>query len=114
MVNHKKLRQWIQETYPMMHFVEEDLAELDFYDMEKFAIWLENEIRNPTPYLTLTIDVVLPKAFFPLDEEERAWWMTNVLNNRNLSLFSDEIGDTVGRVNNVSNIKWSDDNDESK
>lgn len=114
MVNHKKLRQWIQETYPRMDFVEESLAELNFYDMEKFAIWLEDEIRNPTPYLTLTIDVVLPKEFFPLDEEERAWWMTNVLNNRNLSLFSDEIGDTVGRVNNVSNIKWSDDNDESK
>jgi len=38
-ITDKYLIQWIKETYPLMT-TNDDLCELDYYDMEKFSKWL--------------------------------------------------------------------------
>jgi len=38
MTGHDLLIKWIKETYPLMDSA--DYEELDFYDMQKFAVWV--------------------------------------------------------------------------
>ena len=38
MTGHDYLLKWIKETYPLMDSA--DYGELDYYDMQKFAVWL--------------------------------------------------------------------------
>lgn len=37
----KYLRKWIDKTYPLMG---DDIQELDHYDLEKFANWMEEQL----------------------------------------------------------------------
>ena len=44
----KYLRQWINETYPLMG---NDIEELDHFDLQKFADWMEKKInKRPMSY----------------------------------------------------------------
>ena len=55
----------------------------------------------------MTIEVEIDKCFFPLDEEEQIWMENEVLiGNGTLLLHSNEIGDTLGIVKSVKNIKF--------
>lgn len=43
MVNNSKLIEWVKLNYPSMELTESDLSELDFYDMDKFANWMQED-----------------------------------------------------------------------
>lgn len=45
MTGHDYLLKWIKETYPLMDSA--DYAELDYYDMQKFAVWLVKLLTIP-------------------------------------------------------------------
>jgi hypothetical protein len=45
MTGHDYLLKWIKETYPLMDLA--DYGELDYYDMQKFAIWLVKLLTKP-------------------------------------------------------------------
>jgi hypothetical protein len=44
LIENKYLREWLDETYPMMKYFEDNLIELDFYDMDKFADWMVKKL----------------------------------------------------------------------
>jgi len=47
MIKNEYLKEWINENYPSM--LEEgvnNLIELDFYDMDKFADWMQEKSNN--------------------------------------------------------------------
>ena len=39
------LQKWIKETYPLMDSA--DYCELDYYDMQKFAVWIVKLLTTP-------------------------------------------------------------------
>ena len=39
------LQKWIKETYPLMDSA--DYCELDYYDMQKFAVWIVKLLATP-------------------------------------------------------------------
>ena len=45
MTGHDYLQKWIKETYPLMDSA--DYGELDYYDMQKFAVWLVKLLTIP-------------------------------------------------------------------
>lgn len=45
MTGHDYLLKWITETYPLMD--SSDYGELDYYDMQKFAVWLVKLLTIP-------------------------------------------------------------------
>jgi hypothetical protein len=57
--------------------------------------------------IRMTIEVEIDDAFNPLDEEEKQWLEDEILTgNDTLILHSNEIGDYIGIVKSVKNIKW--------
>ena len=40
MTGHDYLLKWLKETYPLMDSA--DYGELNYYDMQKFAVWIVN------------------------------------------------------------------------
>ena len=57
--------------------------------------------------MKLTIEVELDEAYFFTDEEEVMWLENEILvGDGTLVLYSNEIGDTIGEVKKVSNIKY--------
>ena len=57
--------------------------------------------------MKLTIEVELDEAYFFTDEEEVMWFENEILvGDGTLVLYSNEIGDTIGEVKKVSNIKY--------
>lgn len=47
MIKNEYLKEWINENYPSM--LEEgvnNLAQLDLYDMDKFADWMQEKVNN--------------------------------------------------------------------
>jgi len=42
----KFLQEWIEFEYPMMNNLINNLCELDYLDMDKFAIWLQEKVYN--------------------------------------------------------------------
>lgn len=39
------LKKWIEETYPLMDY--DDYEELDYHDMQKFAVWIVKLLDAP-------------------------------------------------------------------
>jgi hypothetical protein len=37
--------EWLKQTYPLM-YRDEDYAELDYTDLQKFAFWVEEQINS--------------------------------------------------------------------
>jgi len=57
--------------------------------------------------LSMTIEVELGDAFTFLHEEEFTWFQNEVLvGNGTLVLHSDEIGDIIGIIKKVSNVRY--------
>ena len=49
LIKNKNLKQWVNENYPSMHSnSENDLCELNYFDMEKFADWLQEKVKKET------------------------------------------------------------------
>lgn len=47
LIKNENLKQWIKETYPLMDlYNEDDLLELHFYDIDKFATWLQKKVYD--------------------------------------------------------------------
>ena len=45
MTGHDYLLKWLKETYPLMDSA--DYSELNYYDMQKFAVWIVNLFAIP-------------------------------------------------------------------
>ena len=57
--------------------------------------------------LRMTILVDVDDAYGAFDEEEREWMESDVLSSKGeLVLHSNEVGDEVGYISEVSNIEW--------
>lgn len=55
----------------------------------------------------MTILVDVDDAYGAFDEEEREWMESDVLSSKGeLILHSNEVGDEVGYISEVSNIEW--------
>ena len=52
MINNKYLIKWIKENYPMMDFNDVDLSELNYYDFDKFANWIQEIFYTTTELKT--------------------------------------------------------------
>ena len=58
----------------------------------------------------MTIEVELSSTFNSLDKEEKEWLEKDILiENKELLLHSNEIGDYVGTVSKVSGLIWIED-----
>jgi hypothetical protein len=44
LIENKYLREWLDENYPMMKYFEDNLIELDFNDMDRFADWMVKKL----------------------------------------------------------------------
>ena len=62
MTGHDYLLKWIKETYPLMDSA--DYAELDYYDMQKFAVWLVKLLTIPHVIKSVCDDCTA----YPFDE----------------------------------------------
>lgn len=62
MTGHDYLLKWIKETYPLMDSA--DYGELDYYDMQKFAVWLVKLLTIP-PVIKSVCDEC---TAYPFDE----------------------------------------------
>ena len=56
--------------------------------------------------LKITLEIKLPDVY-ALDEEEKLWLENEILiGDGSLILHSNEIGDEVGTIKKVSNVRW--------
>ena len=58
------LQKWIKETYPLMDSA--DYCELDYYDMQKFAVWIVRLLA--TPDVGVAKRKVCPICWQPLED----------------------------------------------
>ena len=59
-----------------------------------------------TQILKVTFEIKLPDVY-GLDEEEKLWLENEILvGDGSLILHSNEIGDEVGTIKKVSNVRW--------
>lgn len=56
--------------------------------------------------ITLTIEVEVDDTFFFNTEEDRAWFTDLILIENDLSLFSNEVGDTIGVITKVADVEY--------
>lgn len=57
----------------------------------------------------LTIELTLDDEIYGNSEDEKLWMENEILvGDGTLLLHSNEIGDTIGEIKKVSNIKWID------
>lgn len=77
----KYLRQWIDETYPLMG---NDIEELDHYDLQKFADWMEKKfaisgvsgsllVKEMTKLLEQYRDEEMPDWNSPFHYDAEGW-----------------------------------------
>lgn len=58
--------------------------------------------------IKMTIEVEIDNKIFGDSEEEKLWFENKVLiDDGSLLLHSNEIGDTIGEIKSVKNIRWA-------
>jgi hypothetical protein len=61
--------------------------------------------------LKLTIEIKLDDDLYGCSDEEKLWMENEILvGDGNLILHSNEIGDVIGEIKKVTNVKWLNNN----
>ena len=64
-------------------------------------------IKNKTMKIKLTIEVEIDTRVFGVTKDDKLWLENEILvGDGNLTLHSDEVGDTVGIVKSVKGLKF--------
>jgi hypothetical protein len=66
---------------------------------------------NAIMILKLTIEITLDDNDYRYSDEEKLWMENEILvGDGNLILHSNEIGDVIGEIKKVTNVKWLNNN----